>query len=86
MRNRRSVRIMPCLSQAFGPTALLVAFDAFGNLLFSIEKKGSKKCRSQTPRGALHSAKRFCNITPCAGLPSGLHHGCGLRDGLARCA
>ena len=52
---------------------------------FQQQKKVSKKCRSQTPRG-LHSAKRFCNRTTCAGLQSGLHNGCWLRDGLTRCA
>ncbi len=51
---------------------------------FSTAKKVGKKCRSQTPRG-WHSANRFCNST-CAGLQSGLQDGCGLRDGLARCA
>ena len=61
---------------------------------FQQQKKGSErgttalavqKCRSQTPRD-WHSANRFCNSTTCVGLPSGLQDGCGLRDGLARCA
>ena len=52
---------------------------------FQQQKKGSKKCRSQTPRG-WHSANRFCSRTTCVGLQGGLQDGCGLRDGLARCA
>ena len=45
-----------------------------------------QKCRSHAPRGALHSAKRFCNSTTCVGLQGGLQEGCWLRDGLVRCA
>ena len=44
-----------------------------------------QKCRSQTPRG-WHSANRFTGRTTCVGLQGGLQNGCGLRDGLARCA
>ena len=39
MRNRRSVEIMRCLSQAFGSASTFVAFDAFGDLLFFNSKK-----------------------------------------------
>ena len=74
------------LRKAFGSASLWVAFDAFGDLLFfNSKKKVGKKCRSHAPRG-WHSAKRFCNRTTCAGLQRELPDGCGLRDGLARCA
>ncbi len=53
---------------------------------FSTAKKGSKKCRSHAPRGALHSANRSCSSTTCVGLQGGLQDECALRDGLARCA
>ncbi len=39
MRNKRSVEIMRCLPQAFGPNSSLVAFDAFGDRLFFTSKK-----------------------------------------------
>ena len=45
-----------------------------------------QKCRSHAPRGALHSAKCFCNRTISAGLRRKLQEGGGLRDSLARCA
>ena len=38
-----SVRIMGCLSQAFGSASLWVAFDAFGDLLFFNSKKKEAK-------------------------------------------
>ena len=43
MRNKRSVEIMRCLSQAFGSASTLVAFDAFGDLLFFNSKKKEAK-------------------------------------------
>ncbi len=43
MRNRCSVEIMHCLSQAFGSAFLWVAFDAFGDLLFFNSKKKEAK-------------------------------------------
>ena len=52
---------------------------------FQQKKKGSKKCRSHAPRD-WHSANRFVAHTTCVGLQGGLQDGCGLRDGLARCA
>ena len=53
-------------------------------LFFNSKKKVGKKCRSHAPRG-WHSAKRFVAYTTCVGLQGGLHNGCRLRDGLARC-
>ena len=51
MGNRRFVEIMPCWSQAFGPTASFVAFDALatpvptacGDFLFFNSKKKEAK-------------------------------------------
>ena len=51
MRNKRSVEIMHCSSQAFGPTASFVAFDAlatpvptaWGDRLFFNSKKKEAK-------------------------------------------
>ena len=41
MRNEEQtyVRVMGCLSQAFGPNSSFVAFDAFGDRLFFNSKK-----------------------------------------------
>ncbi len=60
MRNRRSVEIMRCLSQAFGPTASFVAFDALatpvptacGDRLFFNSKKKEAKNAALMRRGA----------------------------------
>ena len=60
MRNRRSSEIMRCLSQAFGPTASFVAFDALatpvptacGDLLFFNSKKKEAKNAALMRRGA----------------------------------
>ena len=102
MRNRRSVACVACLKRlVLTPRGLplmrwlrLCLRRAATDFFSTAKKVGERgttapavqKCRSHTPRGALHSANRFCNSTTCAGLPSGLQDGCGLRDGLARCA
>ena len=66
MGNRRSAEIMRCLSQAFGSASAWGAFDALATpvptacgdfLFFNSKKKEAKKCRSQTPRGALPQRK-----------------------------
>ena len=67
MRNRRSVRIMPCLSQAFGPTASFVAFDALatpvptacGDLLFFNSKKKEAKNAALMRREACTAQSAF---------------------------
>ncbi len=65
MRNRHSVEIMRCLSQAFGPTASFVAFDALatpvptacGDFLFFNSKKKEAKNAALKRRGVLCTAQ-----------------------------
>ena len=57
MRNRRSIEIMPCLSQAFGSQASFVAFDAFGDFLFFNSKKKEAKNAALRRRGVLCTAQ-----------------------------
>ena len=60
MRNRRSIALRRCLSQAFGPNSSLVAFDALatpvptacGDLLFFNSKKKEAKNAALMRRGA----------------------------------
>ena len=65
MRNRRSVEIMCCLSQAFGSASTFVAFDALatpvptacGDFLFFNSKKKEAKNAALKRRGVLCTAQ-----------------------------
>ena len=67
MGNRRSVRIMPCLSKAFGPNSSFVAFDALatpvptacGDRLFFNSKKKEAKNAALMRREACTAQNAF---------------------------
>ena len=89
MRNRRSVEIMRCSSQAFGSASMWVAFDAFGDLLFFNRKKKETKNAALMRReaGTAQSALRVARHAPACEVGYIIAVGCetalrAVRDGV----